>query len=178
MSNDDLRYPIGRFAYDAAGAQANIETWIAEIAAAPAELRTAVANLSDEQLATPYRPGGWTVRQVVHHLPDSHVNAYVRFRLALTEDDAAIRPYDEKLWAELPDASRAPIDMSLNFLHALHVRWVALLRAITPNQWRRTFYHPELDGSLGLLHLLALYAWHGKHHVAHVTSLRERMAWD
>ncbi len=174
---EDLRYPIGAFAFDPSGTAEDRDRWIDEIAAAPMALRTAVAGLSDAQLATPYRPGGWTVRQVVHHLPDSHLNAYARFRLALTEDHATIRPYDEKLWAELPDAADAPVDISLNLLHALHVRWVILLRAMSPAQWDRTFHHPEWDATLDLLELLAHYAWHGRHHVAHIAELRKREGW-
>jgi uncharacterized damage-inducible protein DinB len=149
---------------------------IAEIDAAPAALRAAVAGLSEEQLATPYRPGGWTVRQVVHHLPDSHANAYVRFKLALTEDNPTIKPYLEARWAELPDNAGTPVEVSLGLLEALHRRWVVLLRGMGPEDFARPLTHPE-KGRLSLDQMLALYAWHGRHHVAHVTSLTERMGW-
>ena len=171
----DLRYPIGRHEPVTTLAPDQRRQCIEQIAAAPAQLRGAVTGLDDRQLDTPYRPGGWTVRQVVHHVPDSHMNAYVRFKLGLTEDRPAIRTYEEKLWAETPEM-RAPIDVSLALLEALHGRWVLLLRALGPADFARTIKHPEwglptLDG------LLAMYAWHGRHHTAHITTLRERMAW-
>lgn len=172
----DLRYPIGPFRFEGEVTPARRETWIAEIAAAPDNLRAAVAGLSEEQLDTPYREGGWTVRQVVHHLPDSHMNSYVRFRLALTEDEPTIKPYAEARWAELVDARTAPIEPSLQLLEGLHSRWVRLLRALTPQDYARTFRHPE-TGLMTLDRTLALYAWHGRHHVAHITLLRERMGW-
>jgi uncharacterized damage-inducible protein DinB len=172
----DLRYPIGPFEYDGPLAEEQRQRCIDQIAATPSRLRAAVEGLSPEQLATPYRPGGWTVRQVVHHLPDSHLNSYIRFRLALTEDEPTIKPYDESRWAELDDARQAPIDISLALLEALHQRWVLLLRALTPRDWTRSFFHPEL-GAVSLDKNVSLYAWHGRHHVAHITSLRERMGW-
>ena len=150
---------------------------IQEIADTPANLRASVAGLSAEQLDTPYRPGGWTVRQVVHHVPDSHMNSYVRFRLALTEDEPTIKPYDESRWAELADSRTARIETSLALLESLHERWVLLLRSLSPADFRRQFRHPEL-GVVSLEKNLALYAWHGRHHVAHITSLRERMGWQ
>jgi hypothetical protein len=133
-----------------------------------------VKGLSAQQLDTPYREGGWTVRQVVHHVPDSHLNSYIRFKLALTEEDPTIRPYMEDRWAELPEAKTAPIELSLSLLEDLHKRWMLMLRAIQPAEWKRTFRHPEI-GPMTLEKNLALYAWHGRHHVAHVTALRERM---
>ncbi len=175
----DLRYPIGRFNRESEITPAKIAGWIDEVAAAPAApaaLRAAVAGLTTEQLNTPYRPGGWTVRQVVHHLPDSHLNSYVRFKLALTEDDPVIKPYAEDRWAELHDARTAPVETSLVFLEALHQRWVALLRALTPPDFARTFRHPE-RGQMRLDDTLALYAWHGRHHVAHITGVRQRLGW-
>lgn len=172
----DLRYPIGRFNRESEITPAKIAGWIDEVAAAPAALRAAVAGLTPEQLNTPYRPGGWTVRQVVHHLPDSHLNSYVRFKLALTEDDPVIKPYAEDRWAELHDARTAPVETSLVFLEALHQRWVALLRALTPPDFARTFRHPE-RGQMRLDDTLALYAWHGRHHVAHITGVRQRLGW-
>jgi len=172
----DPRYPVGKFQPPAQVTEADRETLIRQIEEAPARLREAVAGLTLEELNTPYREGGWTVRQVVHHVPDSHMNSYVRFRLALTEDEPTIKPYMEDLWAELPDARSAPIDLSLGLLESLHKRWVTLLRSLTPEQWKRQFRHPEL-GVVPLDRNLALYAWHGRHHVAHITSLRERMGW-
>ena len=152
------------------------EQFVREIAEAPARLREAVAGLSDEQLDTPYRPGGWTVRQTVHHVADSHINAYVRFKLALTEDEPEIRPYDEARWAELGEASRGPVAVSLALLDALHARWVAALRTLSPADFTRTFRHPDW-GVVPLARQVAIYAWHGRHHTAHITHLRERMGW-
>jgi hypothetical protein len=174
----DPRYPVGTFVPPAAPlSPEQREVLIREIEDAPAKLRAAVGGLSEAQLDTPYREGGWTVRQVVHHVPDSHVNSYVRFRLAVTEDEPTIRPYMEDRWAELPDARTAPVELSLTLLETLHRRWTILLRSFDEAQWRRTFRHPDL-GTVSLERNLALYAWHGRHHVAHVTSLRGRMGWE
>jgi hypothetical protein len=172
----DLAYPIGKFAWKGPGDAKSRAGQIEAIAAAPEALRAAVAGLSEAQLDTPYRPGGWTVRQVAHHVPDSHLNAYVRFKLAVTEDTPTIKPYDEAAWATLADVKAVPVATSLALLEALHARWVALLSSLDDAAWRRTFLHPEL-GVVPLEKNLALYAWHGRHHVAHVTALRERMAW-
>jgi uncharacterized damage-inducible protein DinB len=177
-SVEDLRYPIGQFRYQAEADQALREQWIGEIADAPGKLRAAVAGLSPQQLDTPYRQKGWTVRQVVHHLPDSHLNAYTRMKLALTEDSPVIKPYDEARWAELPDARGGPIELSLDLLESLHLRWVLLLRQLTPEHFRRRFMHPEHGRPFELQETLALYAWHGRHHVAHISSLRRRMGWN
>jgi uncharacterized damage-inducible protein DinB len=173
----DLRFPIGRFEYagEMTGDQRN--RTIDEIAMTPEELRSAVSGLSAEQLDTPYRPEGWTVRQVVHHLPDSHLNSYVRFKLALTEDNPTIRPYHEDRWAELEDARNAPIELSLALLDSLHKRWVLFLRSLSEPDFKRTFTHPEL-GAMTIDRTVALYSWHGRHHVGHITSLRDRMGWD
>jgi uncharacterized damage-inducible protein DinB len=173
---EDLRYPIGKFQYDGNATDERRREWIDQIADAPAKLRVAVADLNDQQLDTPYRPGGWTVRQLAHHVPDSHLNSYVRFRLALTEEEPTIKPYHEDRWAELQDARTAPIASSLALLDSLHERWVMLLRSLTPEQSARTFRHPDL-GVVSLDKNIALYAWHGRHHVAHITGLRERMGW-
>ena len=174
----DLRYPVGRFRFDpAAVTAADRARWIDQIAAAPAALRAAVAGLDDRQLDTPYRPGGWTVRQLAHHVPDSHLNAYVRFKLALTEHEPVIKPYDEGAWAALAD-SRLPIDVSLRLLDALHERWLVLLRAMSPADFERRLGHPEWEQPLSRDTMLQLYAWHGRHHVAHVTGLREREGWN
>jgi hypothetical protein len=175
---EDLRYPIGQFRYEGEPDQHRREQWIEEIAATPANLRAVVAGLAPHQLDTPYRDGGWTVRQVVHHLPDSHLNAYTRIKLALTEDVPVIKPYQEARWAELPDGRAAPIELSLNLLESLHHRWVLLLRQLTPADFRRRFVHPEHGRPIELQETLALYAWHGRHHVAHIASLRRRMSWD
>jgi hypothetical protein len=175
---EDLRYPIGQFRYEGEPDQPRREQWIEEIAATPANLRAAVAGLAPHQLDTPYRDKGWTVRQVVHHLPDSHLNAYTRIKLALTEDVPIIKPYEEARWAELPDGRVGPIELSLNLLESLHHRWVLLLRQLTQADFRRRFMHPEHGRPLEVQETLALYAWHGRHHVAHIASLRRRMAWD
>jgi uncharacterized damage-inducible protein DinB len=173
----DLRYPIGPFKPHADPTTAEEKAALMdEIEAAPARLRTAVAGLDDAQLDTPYRADGWTVRQVVHHLVDSHVNAYVRFRWALTEDGPVVKPYDEKDWARLPDAMTAPVAVSLDLLDALHTRWLILLRAMAPEEFERPWTSPDF-GELSVDVLLQLYGWHGKHHVAHITALREREGW-
>ena len=173
---DDLRFPIGKFRYDGAPHAEQKQVMLEEIAQTPANLRAAVRGLSDTQLDTEYRPGGWTVRQLVHHVPDSHVNSYVRFKLALTEDDPTIKTYAEDRWAELADSKATPIEVSLALLDSLHDRWVRLLKSLTEEDWKRTFRHPDL-GPMTLEKALALYAWHGKHHVAHVAELRKRMSW-
>jgi len=172
----DPRFPIGKFSYQGPPTAGQKQQFLDEIERAPANLRAAVAGLSDQQLDTPYRDGGWTVRQVVHHVPDSHMNSYMRFKLALTEDNPTIKTYMEDLWAELPEAKSAPIEVSLSLLENLHGRWILFLRSLKPEDWKKTFRHPEL-GPMDLEKTLALYAWHGKHHVAHVTKLSERMGW-
>jgi hypothetical protein len=175
---DDPRYPIGPFRFQGDAGQHQREQWIGEIAAAPGYLRAAVAGLSPTQLDTPYREKGWTVRQVVHHLPDSHLNAYTRIKLALTEDEPTIKPYEEARWAELPDARSGPVELSLTLLECLHGRWVLLLRELGPDHFRRRFRHPEHGRLIALDEVLAMYAWHGRHHVAQITSLRSRMGWN
>jgi hypothetical protein len=172
----DPRYPIGKFNSPSTVTESDRKLYIDEIESAPAHLRAAIAGLTAAQLSTPYREGGWTVRQLVHHVPDSHMNAYVRFKLALTEDEPTIKPYEEARWAELPDSENVPVETSLVLLDSLHQRWVPLLRSIPAADWSRKFRHPEL-GVKTLDQTLALYAWHGKHHVAHITSLRERNGW-
>ena len=172
----DPRFPIGKFSFDGTLTPQQKQECLDDIEQTPARLRNAVRGLNDQQLDTPYRDGGWTVRQVVHHLPDSHVNSYVRFKLALTEDEPTIRTYMEDRWAELPEARKAPIEVSLAFLESLHQRWILFLRNLSDADWKRSFRHPEL-GLMSLEKTLALYAWHGRHHVAHVTALREKMGW-
>jgi hypothetical protein len=173
----DLRYPIGKFKYDGPMTDARRAECVVRIAAAPAALRAAVAGLDDAQLDTPYRPDGWTVRQVVHHVPDSHVNAYTRIRLALTEDTPTIKPYEEARWAELFDARSLPVEISLRLLEALHARWVPLLQRIGAAEGGRRFRHPEHGRLMTIDEVVAMYAWHGEHHTAHVTGLRERREW-
>jgi uncharacterized damage-inducible protein DinB len=173
----DLRYPIGPFAYDGEMTDAGRADCVARIAAAPGRLRAAVDGLNDAQLDTPYRPGGWTVRQVIHHVPDSHINAYTRIRLALTEDTPTIKPYEEARWAELPDARTLPPEVSLRLLEAVHGRWVPLLRRLGAAEGARACRHPEHGRLMTVDELIALYAWHGDHHTAHVTTLRDRMGW-
>ena len=174
---EDPRYPIGPFEFDSKADPKLREHWIGEIAAAPGALRAAVAGLTSQQLDTSYRTQGWTVRQVVHHLPDSHLNAYTRIKLALTEDEPLIKPYDQARWAELPDVRITPVETSLTLLECLHRRWVLLLRELGPAEFGRRFRHPEHGRSIGLDEVLAMYAWHGRHHVAQITSLRTRMQW-
>ena len=172
----DLAFPTGRFQRPAELDKDARARAIEIVAATPARLREAVRGLTEAQLDTEYRPGGWTVRQVAHHVPDSHLNAYVRFKLGLTENEPTIKPYDEARWAELADTKTVPIATSLALLDAVHERWVAILRSMTQADFERTIVHPE-TGRQRLDQVLALYAWHGPHHIAHVTSLRERMGW-
>ena len=171
-----LQYPVGKFEKKAAFTTAQRAEAIEAIAAAPGNLRTAVNGLSAGQLDTPYRPDGWTIRQVVHHVPDSHLNAYIRTKLALTESEPTIKPYKEDLWAKLEDSRSTPIDVSLSLLDAVHHRWVLLLRSLAPADIARAFRHPEM-GLMDLDTQIQLYDWHGRHHVAHITSLRQRMGW-
>ncbi|NHM33029.1 YfiT family bacillithiol transferase [Neobacillus terrae] len=172
---EDLRYPVGEFDVKGNYKVDLIEEWIYEIEALPAKVREAVKGLNDEQLDSAYRPGGWTIRQVVHHIPDSHINSYIRFKLALTEDNPVIKPYAEDKWAEFAD-SNLPIEVSLTMLEALHSRWVVLLKSLKPADLEKTFRHPDL-GEIKLGMNIGLYAWHGRHHLAHITSLKERMGW-
>ncbi|HUI51243.1 MAG TPA: putative metal-dependent hydrolase, partial [Terriglobales bacterium] len=172
----DPRYPIGKFEMPREITAATRSTAIGDIAAVPARLSAAVAGLNGAQLDTPYREGGWTVRQVIHHVADSHMNAYIRLRLALTETEPTIKPYEESAWAQLEDAAHAPIEISLKLLEPLHVRWVRLLETVTPEQFARTVRHPDF-GVRNVDWLLFLYAWHGRHHTAHITELRKQKAW-
>ena len=173
----DLQYPIGKLQRKATLSSEDRFQLIQQIADAPMRLREAVAHLSSERLDTPYRPGGWTVRQVVHHLPDSHMNAYVRMKLAVTEPQPPVKPYSEKLWAELSDARYSPVEPSLMLLESLHRRWVVFLQSLEPELFLRTVVHPD-HGMISIDFLLQLYGWHGRHHVAQITNLRERMGWD
>ena len=172
----DLSYPIGKFVAQSAITDAQRQELIATLDQTPAGARAAITGLSAEQLETPYRPGGWTVRQTVHHLTDSHLNGYVRFKLGLTEDVPTVKPYAEKLWAELEDGRHAAPELSLRLLEAVHERWTICLRAQSPAVFAREVRHPEM-GVMSLDVVLQLYAWHGQHHLAHITRLRERMGW-
>ena len=172
----DLRYPIGPFVPDPNPTPQSRTLHIAQIAGVSERMRRTVAGLSKEQLDTPYREGGWTVRQVVHHVPDSHLNAYIRCKLALTENTPTIKPYNEDAWARLKDSELTPIDVSLALLEAVHLRWVTLLKSLKPEDFERKFNHPE-RGTQTIDELIALYDWHGNHHLTHITGLRDRMKW-
>lgn len=172
----DLRYPVGKANMEPRLTDEERREMIDQIEQAPARLRAAVEGLTEEQLDTPYRPEGWTVRQVAHHVPDSHMNAYIRFKLALTEEEPPVKTYEEALWAKLPDVASVPVEVSLVLLESVHRRWVAVLRAMSAADFERTLRHPDF-GVINLNQLLGMYSWHGRHHVAHVTSLRERMGW-
>jgi uncharacterized damage-inducible protein DinB len=172
----DPRYPVGKFTYSNPPDEAQRRQMIGDIEQAPTALRAAIKGLSPQQIETPYREGGWTVRQVVHHVPESHMNAYIRFKLGLTEDTPTIKPYLEDRWAATGEVKSTPLEVSLALLDSLHDRWVRLLRSLKPEEWKLQFNHPEM-GPMPLEKSLALYAWHGRHHVAHVTELRKRMGW-
>jgi uncharacterized damage-inducible protein DinB len=173
---NELRYPIGGFSAPKEISTELIKTYIKTIEEAPAKYRKAVQDLNEEQLDTPYRPDGWTIRQVIHHVPDSHINSYVRFKLGLTEDKPTIKTYDEAKWAELDDSKDTPVEISLTLLDSLHKRWALLLRSMTEKDFHKTVNHPE-RGEMRLDKLLALYDWHSKHHLAHIINLRKRMGW-
>jgi uncharacterized damage-inducible protein DinB len=172
----DLRYPIGKYEPQPFSDKQK-RAWLQDIQFLPGMLETAIENLDEKQLNTPYRDGGWTVKQVVHHVADSHMNAYIRFKLGLTEKNPAIKPYEEALWAELNDVTAVPINISVTLLYALHTRWHSALLNLPAESWNRTVFHPEHKKEMTLYYLLGMYAWHGLHHVAHITSLRERKGW-
>lgn len=180
--NNNLRYPIGKLAdsenVDKVYSEALKHELLNDIKMLPSMLEFAIKNLDATQLHTPYRPGGWTIHELIHHIADSHMNAYTRFKLGLTEDNPTIKTYDEAAWAELPDTKKLPVNISLTLLHALHLRWYALMDAMTTGQWQRTVYHPERKRTMTLWDLLKTYSWHSLHHTAHITSLRERMKWN
>lgn len=173
--NNGFTLPNGEFNHRGSITLESINGWIKEIEIAPEDVKEAVKGLEDDQLDTPYQPNGWTVRQVVHHLADSHMNAYIRFKLALTENNPTIKPYQESEWAELPD-SELPVDVSIKLLEALHIRWVILLRSLTSTQLEQTFQHPD-SGIVRIGFNIGIYAWHGRHHIAHITTLRKRAGW-
>ena len=172
----DPRYPVGQYVPKPFSEEQK-EEWLADIRFLPQALENAVSNLDEQQLQTPYRDGGWTIHQVVHHVADSHMNAYIRFKLGLTEENPTIKPYEEKLWATTKDVENLPINISLTLLFALHQRWYEFLKSFTDADWQRTVYHPEHRKSFTLWHLLGMYAWHCRHHTAHITSLREQRGW-
>ena len=178
MSNEqtDLRFPIGKYEAQAFSERQK-EEWVNDIKFLPQLLENAILNLDEAQLHTPYRQGGWTVHQLVHHVADSHMNAYIRFKLGLTEDNPTIRPYEQHLWAELNDVKKLPVNISITLLYALHTRWYAAISDLSATDWQRTVFHPEHKKEMTLWHLLGMYAWHGKHHVAHITELRQRNKW-
>lgn len=172
----DPRYPIGK--YEAQPyAEKQKKEWLQDIQFLPALLEQSLENLDEHQLQTPYREGGWTLKQVVHHLADSHINAYVRFKLALTEENPTIKPYQEALWAQLDDVERVPVNISVTLLYTLHSRWHAAMLKLDEAGWQRTLVHPQHNRQMSLWQLLGMYAWHGRHHVAHITTLREQKGW-
>ena len=173
---EDLRYPVGRFRPHTSPDRSHRSAAIADIAELPQKIRAAVAGLDDRRLDTPYRPGGWTVRQLVHHVADSHMNALIRVKLALTEDTPTIKPYDENAWSTLPDMT-LPIAVSLSLIEGIHTRWIAVVNGMAVDQFARSFMHPELQTEMTLDHLVQLYAWHSHHHLAHITELRRRERW-
>jgi uncharacterized damage-inducible protein DinB len=176
-TNDTFRYPIGKYE-SLPFSEKQKQEWLNDIKFLPQLLENAIADLDEAQLQTPYRDGGWTVQQLVHHVADSHMNAFCRFRLGLTEENPAIKPYEEKAWALLHDVAIVPVNISVTLLYALHTRMLATISDLTIQQWERTVYHSEYDKTMSLWYLLGMYAWHGRHHVAHITSLRTRMGWQ
>ncbi len=182
IEEQELHYPIGKEEeqkeYKSEFSEALKIQLLQDIKVLPTNLEYAIQNLDAEQLETPYRPGGWTVKQLIHHIADSHINAYTRFKLGITEDNPIIKPYDQDAWSKLSDTEKLPINISLTLLHALHVRWNQLLEDLTEDQWKRTIYHPERNISISLWNLLKSYSWHSRHHTAHIIKLRERMKWN
>ena len=173
---EDLKYPIGKYIVQPFSDK-QWQEWLNDIKFLPQHLENAILNLDEAQLETPYREGGWRVKQLVHHVADSHMNAYIRFKLGLTEDNPVIKPDDEAAWAEMSDTKNLPINISLTILHAVHSRWYEVLKNMSREELDRTLFHPEHKKEMTLWYLLGMYAWHSKHHVAHVTALRERMRW-
>ena len=173
---EDLKYPIGKYIVQPFSDK-QWQEWLNDIKFLPQHLENAILNLDEAQLATPYREGGWTLKQLVHHVADSHMNAYIRFKLGLTEDNPVIKPYDEAAWAEMSDTRNLPINISLTILHAVHSRWNEVLKNMSREELDRTVVHPQHNKVMTLWDLLGMYAWHSKHHVAHVTALKERMRW-
>lgn len=177
LTLETLRYPVGKFKFPEQVTAEEISAMLKIIEELPAKLRGAVSGMNGEQLNTPYRDGGWTVRQVVHHLFDSHSNAFTRMKLAMTEDNPTIKPYKEALWAELEDGKNTPVELGLVLLEALHKRWMIFLRSLAENDFQRTFVHPENKRTQTIAQAIALYSWHCRHHLAHITELKKRMGW-
>lgn len=173
---ETFRYPIGKY-IEQPFSDNQLKEWLLDIEALPQHIEYAITNLDAQQLDTPYREGGWTVQQLVHHVADSHMNAYIRFKLGLTEDNPSIKPYDEKAWADMNDTKHIPINVSITLLYALHKRWYEIIKHISPEEWKRTVFHPEHKKEMTLWYLLGMYAWHSRHHVAHITALRGREGW-
>ena len=173
---EELKYPIGRYV-EQPFSDNRLKEWLLDIQSLPQQIESAITNLDEAQLETPYRDGGWTVKQLVHHVADSHMNAYIRFKLALTEDNPSIKPYDQEAWANMMDTKTIPINVSITLLYALHSRWNVIVRNISGEEWSRTVFHPEHKKEMTLWYLLGMYAWHSRHHVAHIMKLRERMGW-
>jgi len=176
MDQENLKYPIGRYQLEDKINKTSIENWIKEIELLPQKLSEAVKGLKKDQLQTPYRPDGWTIQQVIHHIADSHMNAYNRFKLALTENKPIVKPYDEKLWAELPDSKLVDVNVSLDLIKSLHKRWTTLLRHLSEEELNKEFLHPE-SGMKNLKETICNYAWHGNHHLARITFLKQKMNW-
>ena len=174
---ESYAYPIGKCKLEANYTPKLVSKWIGAIASVTLLLDHCIENLDETQLNTPYRDGGWTVNQVIHHIADSHMNAYIRTKLALTEDRPAIKPYEEKLWAELPDVTDVPVNVSVTLIHALHRRWVSLLSQLTEEDWKKEYYHPADQNYVPLWQMANIYSWHGRHHVEQIMSLRKRMNW-
>lgn len=172
----DLRYPIGEYITQPFSEKLFGE-WLIDIKNLPQHLENTIQDLDEAQLDTPYREGGWTVKQLVHHVADSHMNAYIRFKLGLTENNPVIKPYEEKLWAEMADTKNLPVNISVTLLHALHARWYEVLKNMNREDLEKTVFHPEHKKEMTLWYLLGMYSWHSRHHVAHITSLREREKW-
>ena len=174
---DNQQYPIGKYV-EQPFSEKQLQEWLNDIRFLPENLEHAVLNLDEAQLETPYREGGWTVKQLVHHVADSHMNAYIRFKLGLSEENPTIKPYNQDAWAQMPDTKNLPINLSFTILHAVHRRWYEILINISPEQWNRTVVHPEYNKQMTLWHLLGMYTWHSRHHTAHINNLRERMGWN
>lgn len=174
---EELKYPVGKY-IEQPYSDAKCKEWLLDIQTLPIQMEYAVLNLDQSQLNTPYREGGWTVQQLVHHVADSHMNAFIRFKLGLTEDNPVIKPYLQNKWAEMEDTKNIPINISLTLLHALHTRWYEVLINIKEEHYQRTLFHPEYNKTMTLWYLLGLYAWHSRHHLAHITRLRDRMNWN
>lgn len=177
LAPEHIVYPIGRHIIPDVYRPEMQREWISIIEAAPSWLDPCIENLDEEQLKTPYRPGGWNITQIIHHLADSHMNAYIRLKLALTEDNPIVKPYNETLWGDLPDVDTVPANVSITLLHALHRRWGAALRSMEPQDWERTFFHPERNESIAIWEMTDIYAWHSRHHMEQIRGLRDRMNW-